>query len=64
MVFFFFRECGGLFLCFAGLPPTVLGSSVLSKGIETGPTGTQIDPACVQTMPRLPRACLRHAELF
>ena len=68
--------CSGLFLCFtglplaklllywAGLPPVVLGPSVLSKGVETSPTGTQISPTCAQTMPRLQRACLRQAELF
>ena len=48
----------------AGLPPTVLGPSVLSKGDETGPTGTQIDSAYVQTMPRLSEACLQQAKLF
>ena len=57
-------HCGGLFLCFAGLPPAVLGPSVLSKGVETGPTGTQIGPACAQTMSRLPGTCLRKAKLF
>ena len=48
----------------AGLPPIVLGPNVLSKGVETGPTGTQIGPACAQVMPRLPGACLQQAELF
>ena len=48
----------------AGLPPTVLGPNILSKGAETGPTVTQFDPAFAQTMPRLPGACLRRAELF
>ena len=64
------------FLCFAGLPPMVLllywaglpsailGLSVLSKGVETGPIGTQIGPACAQIMPCLPGACLRQTELF
>ena len=64
------------FWCFAGLPPTVLllywvglpsavlGSSVLSKGVETGQTGTQIGPVCAQIIPRLPGACLRQVELF
>ena len=52
------------FLCFTGLPPAVLGLSVLSKGVETGPTRIQIGPACAQTMPRLPGACLRQAKLF
>ena len=68
--------CDGIFLCSIGLPPavillywaglplTVLGPSVLSKRIETGPTGTQLGPACVQIIPRLPGACLRQTELF
>ena len=42
----------------------VLGPNILSKGVETGPTATQFGPTCVQTMPRLPRARLRRAELF
>ena len=56
----------GLFFVFywAGLPPTVLGPSVLSKGVETGPTETQIGSAYVQTMPRLSEACLQQAKLF
>ena len=53
-----------LFLCFTGLSPAILGSSVLSKGVETSLTGTQIGPAYAQTMPRLPGACLRQVELF
>ena len=69
-------HCSGHFLCFAGLPPAVLllywvrlssailGPSVLSKGVEIGPIGTQIGPACAQIMPRLPGACLRQVELF
>ena len=68
--------CDGIFLCSIGLPPavillywaelplTVLGPSVLSKRVETGPTRTQLGSACVQIIPRLPRACLRQAELF
>ena len=47
-------HCSGLFLCFTGLPsavlllywarlpPMVLGLTVLSKRVETGPTKTQI----------------------
>ena len=31
----------------------VLGPSVLSKGVGTGPTTTHFDLACAQTMPRL-----------
>ena len=51
--------CGGSFLqCWVGLPPAILGPSVLSKGVETGPTATQFGPTCAQTIPRLPRACL------
>ena len=50
--------CDGIFLCSIGLSPAVillywaglslavLGPSVLSKGVETGPTGTQLGPAC------------------
>ena len=29
------------------LPPMVLGLSVLSKGVEISPTGTQLSPTCV-----------------
>ena len=47
-----------------GLPPVVLGPNILSKGVKTGPTATQFGSACAQTMPCLPRAHLRHAELF
>ena len=53
-----------LLLYWAGLPPVILGPSVLSKGVETGPTGTQIGSACTQTMPHLPGACLWQVELF
>ena len=43
----------GLFLqCWAGLPPAVLGPSVLSKEVETSPTATHFGLACAQTMPR------------
>ena len=31
------------------------GSSVLSKGVETGPTTTHFGSACAKTMLRLPR---------
>ena len=51
-----------LLLKWAGLPPAVLGPTILSKGVETGPTATQFDPACAQTMSRLPGARLRRAE--
>ena len=46
----------------AGLSPAILGPNILSKGVEIGPTATQFGPACAQTMPRLPGACLRWAE--
>jgi len=36
------------------LSPTVLGPNVLSKGVGASPTATYFDPACAQTMPRLP----------
>ena len=48
----------------AGLPPVVLGPNILSKRVETGPTATQFDPACAQTMPCLSVAHLQQAELF
>ena len=51
-----------LWLKWAGLPPAVLGSSILSKGVETSPTTTQFGPACAQTMSRLPGTRLRWAE--
>ena len=55
----------GLFwLKWAGVPPAVLGLSILSMGVKTGPTATQFGPACVQTIPRLLGAHLRQAELF
>ena len=51
-----------LWLKWAGLPLAVLGPSILSKGVETGPTATQFGSACAQTMSRLPGARLRRAE--
>ena len=51
-----------MWLKWAGLPPTVLGPSILSKGVGTGPTATQFDLACAQTMSCLPGARLRRAE--
>ena len=51
-----------LWLKWAGLPPAVLGSSILSKGVETSPTTTQFGPACAQTMFHLPGARLRRAK--
>ena len=51
-----------MWLKWVGLPPMVLGPSILSKGVETGPIGTQIGPACAQTMPHLLGACLRQAK--
>ena len=46
-----------LWLKWAGLPPAVLGPSIL-----TGPIATQFGPACAQTMSHLPRARLWWAE--
>ena len=43
----------------ARLPPMVLGPNILSKGVETGQTATQFDPAYAQTISRLPGARLR-----
>ena len=45
---------GPFLQCWVGLPPAVLGPSVLSKGVGTGPTATHFGPGCAQTMPRLP----------
>ena len=57
--------CSGPFwLKWAGLPPAIWGSSVLSMGVETSPIRTQLGPACAQTMPRLPGTRLRQAKLF
>ena len=41
-----------LWLKWAGLFPAVLGPGILSMGVETGPTATQLGSACAQTMPR------------
>ena len=55
----------GLFwLKWARLPPAVLDPSILSMGVETGPTATQFGPAYAQTIPRLSGARLRRAKLF
>ena len=51
-----------LWLKWVGLPLAVLGPSILSKGVETGPTATQLGPACAQTMPHLPGARLWGAK--
>ena len=51
-----------LWLKWVRLPPAVLSPSILSKGVETGPTATQFGPTCAQTMSRLPGARLRQAE--
>ena len=42
-------------MCWAGLPAAVVGPSILSKEVETGPTGTQLRPACAQTLSPSPR---------
>ena len=55
---------GLLWLKWAGLSPAVLDPSILSKGVETGPTATQLGPIDAQTMLRLPEAHLRQVELF
>ena len=55
---------GLLWLKWAGLPLAVLGPCIRSKRVETGPTATQFGLVCAQTMPRLPGAHLRQAELF
>ena len=47
-----------------GLLPATLGPSFLDKGVGTGPTATQVGPACVQTKPGLLGTCLWEAELF
>ena len=48
----------------AGLLSVVMGLSILSKRIETGPTATQLGSTCAQTMTRLPGVYLWQAELF
>ena len=55
---------GLLWLKWAGLPSAVLGPSILSKGVKTGPTATPFGPTCEQTMSRLLGARLRRVELF
>jgi len=47
-----------------GLLPVALGPSFLDKGVGTGPTATQVGPACAQIKLGLPRTCLRQTELF
>ena len=51
-----------LWLKWAGLPPAVLGPSILSKGVETSPIAIQFSQTCAQTMSRLPGTRLRWAE--
>ena len=67
--FFFLKNinsCRGLFciMHWAGLPSTVMGPSILGKGVETNPAVAQLGLACAQTMSRLPGVCLRQAELL
>ena len=67
LIMIFVRFCSGPFFVkvgWAGLPPVVLGRSILSMRVKTGPTTTQLGPACTQTIPRLPGARLRWIELF
>ena len=47
-----------------GLLPAALGPSFLDKGVETGPTATQVGSACTQTRPGLPGTCLQQTKLF
>ena len=55
----------GLFwLKWAGLPLAVFGPSILSMGVEIGPTATQLGLTCAQAMPCLPGVHLWWAELF
>ena len=48
----------------ARLPFAVMGPSILSKGVKTGPTATQLGLACAQIMPHLPGVCIWQTELF
>ena len=53
----------GLFVVKVGWATSCsIGSSILSKGVETGLTATQFGLTCAQTMSRLPGAHLRRAE--
>ena len=63
---FWVCACKGLFCIvrWAELPSAVMGSSILSKGVESSPTATQLGLACAQTIPRMPRVCLQQAELL
>ena len=47
-----------------GMFPVALGPSFLDKRVGSGPTATQFDPVCAQTISGLPKTCLRQAELF
>ena len=60
------ESCRGLFCIvrWAGLLSAVMGPSILSKGVKTSPTITQLGLVCAQTMPRLPGVCLWQAKLF
>ena len=63
---FWVCACTGLFCIvrWAGLRSTVMGLSILGKGVETNSVATQLGLACAQTMPRLPGVCLWQAELL
>ena len=48
----------------AGLPSAVIGSSILSKEVETSLAVVQFGLACAQTMSHLLGVCLWQAELL
>ena len=48
----------------AELPSTIMGPSMLGKGVETNPAIAQPRLACAQTMPCLPGVSLWQVELF
>ena len=58
---------GGLFfgiVHWVGLPSAVIGSSILSKEVETSLTAVQLGLACAQTMSHLLGVCLWQAKLL
>ena len=62
------RGCRGpFFFCivhWARLPSAVIGSSILSKEVETSLIAVQLGLACAQTMSHLLGVCLWQAELL